>query len=97
MPVAVDRCHPWIDPVLEATVIEPFVEWLIATQRKYRAWARQTAMPLRQLLREMDEARLLAVRTEELHLWSEWITLTRARGKMGRRAHRLFRQYRGIE
>ncbi len=88
--------HPHLDPILEATVIEPFVEWLTRTQRKDRSWARQSAKPLRQLLKERPEDELLRVQPEVLGDVSAWAGATKANAKAGRLALRLYRIYRGV-
>lgn len=96
MPVAATRYRKGLDPHLEATVIEPFIEWMVATQRKERSWARQCASPLRQLLREWDEETLVTIDPDQLHLWSDYSTRTPATGKASRHVLRLFREYRGV-
>jgi hypothetical protein len=101
-PAVVKAGNGWpLDAHLEATEIEPFVEWLrldreLGGQGMDRGRARQTASPLRAMLKERSADELARIRNDELHLHVKYVNRTAATRKMGHAAHRLFLLYRGI-
>ena len=100
MLVAPGHTSPGLDPHVEATVIEPFIAWL-QLDREHggagmdRGRARQTASPLRQLLRERPADELARIPPEDLWKYSAHANRTKATGKSSRSTLRFFRESRG--